>query len=429
MNRILSHLTLTVSALAFVAAMQSCSDNGESSANELKPIELSRAETEVSTNLSGFSMELLNAVIKSHEGTCNVAVSPLGAAMVAGMIGNAVDDQTRSELLSSMDMNPEDLESLNAYCAKMLTALPVHDKSSKLMLANSVWLNNSLVQVQESYKDLLETDYLAQVSFADFTTSGLMSDINGWASKVSDGNIPSVLRKAPAYNDYGVWLNTLYFKGLWANKFNESKTKKEEFTVDNGSTVLVDMMSADHGMCAYRVIDILDKDNPVFPDDFYATSYATMFYGNGGFALTAVMPDSKVGIEDFMESLPLNFWSEIQRKADTGASEDVRFPKLKLNISTDLISPMSQLGASKIFSKIGLPALSVENGAVNQFEQNISFEVDENGSTVKVTTGAYIGPSDNISGPIVFNRPFIFFIWEKTTGTILLEGAIMNPAN
>lgn len=429
MKAILSKLLVAVFCTGYAATLYSCdsgSDSGES--NTLTPIELSRAEAEVSTNLTDFSLDLLKAIVNDNDENHNVAVSPLGAAMVSGMIGNALGDVDRAELMAALRLEGSDIDALNTYCNKLLSTLPTHDKSSNMILANSSWLNQGLVTVDEQYREILESVYDSQVFMANFGNSQIVSDINTWANNATNGEIAKIIDSAPSEGAYGVWLNALYFKGHWAQKFDKSKTKPAEFTKEDGSKVMVDMMESDKKLIGYRRVSIPQGVVPSSGKDLIYTSYATLLYGNGGYAFTAVMPDPKVCLREFVSSLPSDFWKNIKAALSSTGNEIVKMPRLSLDINTDLYAPLKSLGAENIFLNAKFPALAKESGAVSKFVQNINLDVDEEGSVVKVKTQAVAGITSDIpTGPIVFDRPFIYFIWEKSTGTIILAGAVMDP--
>lgn len=113
---------------------------------------------------------------------------------------------------------------------------------------------------------------------------------------------------------------------------------------------------------------------------------------------------------------------------------DVFFPKLSFSVETDLIGPMRALGANNIFDGISMPGIGIVSTAdsskpmfINDFMQSIRLDVDEEGSEVKVITIATGDVASGIPTVACFDHPFIYFIWEKTTGTILLAGTVMNP--
>ena len=169
-------------------------------------------------------------------------------------------------------------------------------------------------------------------------------------------------------------------------------------------------------------------------DDIYQTAAVTLDYGNSAFALTAIMPDERIKIKDFIAENHDKLADAIVNPKILGEhsdyTADVIFPKLNLTVKTDLAEPMKALGANNIFTGVNMPGIGIaldRSMTVKDFMQNICLDIDEDGAVVKVATVASGMPTANVSPIAKFDHPFIYFIWEKTTGTILLEGVVMNP--
>ncbi|MBD5256252.1 MAG: serpin family protein [Bacteroides sp.] len=435
MNKIL----LTGVAAIAAVFLPACSSDDSTKNNQLNPIELSRAESEVSANLNGFSVNLLQALVDQNDENKNIAVSPLGAGMVAGLFGNAIADEDLSELTKALGLESNDLTALNSFNAKMLETLPSHDKSATLKLANGSWFDQDYVQLSDPYRSMLEDTYKSEIHMADFRNSATLADINSWVSERTDNAIPNILNKLDKDN-YAVWLSTLYFKGVWKSRFIKSKTKKDNFTLADGTTTEVDMMKGAEKVAALLIRwPVEGYDGPLWrpdadSDDIYQTAAVTLDYGNSAFALTAIMPDERIKIKDFIAENHDKLADAIVNPKILGEhsdyTADVIFPKLNLTVKTDLAEPMKALGANNIFTGVNMPGIGIaldRSMTVKDFMQNICLDIDEDGAVVKVATVASGMPTANVSPIAKFDHPFIYFIWEKTTGTILLEGVVMNP--
>ncbi|MDE6048543.1 MAG: hypothetical protein K2G09_02470 [Paramuribaculum sp.] len=420
-------------------AVVSCASDDFTKNNPLNPIELSRAETEVSAGLNDFSVNLLKVIVDQNDDNKNVAVSPLGATMVAGMFGNAIATEDLSELTKALGLENNDLSALNSFNAKMLATLPNHDKSATLKLANGSWFDNNYVHLSDPYRSMLEDTYKSEIRMADFSNPATLADINSWVSERTDKAIPKILDELNE-NDRAIWLNSLYFKGVWKSRFDKSKTKKGNFTLTDGTTTQVDMMSGAENVSGKLVRTPVEGYTGLLygPDadteNIYTTAVVTLDYGNGAFAFSAIMPDERIKIKDFLAE---NSDKLIQAIADpkilgeqTDIATDIIFPRLNLSIETDLIDPMKALGANNIFTGVDMPGIGTNFDkymVVGEFRQNIRLEVDEEGSKVKVETIGKGMATSALPNIAKFDHPFIYLITEKSTGTILLAGVVMNP--
>ena len=102
----------------------------------------------------------------------------------------------------------------------------------------------------------------------------------------------------------------------------------------------------------------------------------------------------------------------------------VCLPKFEIEMNNpNTLSILTSMGM-KDSSKFGL-ITDVGEFYLNSFIHATKIKVDENGtegaavSLAEMTTGVH-GPVPNV----VFDRPFIFYIQENTTGTILFIGSV-----
>ncbi len=79
-------------------------DAGENG-NAYVPVELTAEEAYVAERMNNFAIDLLTEAITANDNSENIAISPLGAVMVAGMFGNAINPSDRGELLDALGIN------------------------------------------------------------------------------------------------------------------------------------------------------------------------------------------------------------------------------------------------------------------------------------------------------------------------------------
>lgn len=165
-------------------------------------------------------------------------------------------------------------------------------------------------------------------------------------------------------------------------------------------------------------------------DKEIAMEVASMDYGNGGFSLTAIMPEKNTTLKAFATSDMHEVIDKILRSEQISKYMDrtpVKFPKFDMMLSADLIPYVKALGVNSLFSGVDMPGVGRNNSLVSQSRQKISIEVDEEGTKAASSTVGVGGDIFYAIDPVEFNRPFIYFIWEKSTGTILIAGTVMDP--
>ena len=109
------------------------------------------------------------------------------------------------------------LYEMNDYYKKLSAELKVLDNTTRLYLANSIWIDKG-INVHGSFTNTIEEKYDAQVSNLDFYSADALQSINNWCAMQTNDQITRILDEIPE-NAKVCFLNALYFKGVWKNKF------------------------------------------------------------------------------------------------------------------------------------------------------------------------------------------------------------------
>jgi len=139
-------------------------DNGidnDISNNPYKKIELTRTEQEMVGANNDFAFNFFNQ-LSSLEGEKNMMVSPLSLAQALSMLANGADGNTKTELMNVLGFGAYSVEEMNAYYMNLNKGLLLADKTSKISLANSFWVNNRY-KAKSDYKKVLKNSYNAEV--------------------------------------------------------------------------------------------------------------------------------------------------------------------------------------------------------------------------------------------------------------------------
>lgn len=436
MNRYFKFTFVLILTLGII----SCSSSNEP---ELDPVErpvidlqLSSEEKSIAANQYEFPIDLLSAAYVT-ENEPNIMVSPLSASMVLGMLANAIDPEERHEILQTLKLQKNQLSTFNSYMYKLLCSLPCLDSQSNLTLDNSFWHKDD-VSMSVEYQNLLIDQYFAQLGiFKDFNLSAI-NEINGWICEKTNGGIERLLLDIETNSHVNtVWVNALYFKGYWSQSFDESITSKKPFFPaypDTSQPVIIDMMCGGNFRYKhYHFPDNAPKYDYGFDYDDAITA-VMLPYGNESFIFTAVLPAvNNPDIISTLNELTPEFWQTIDGICAIEMKEPgdvpVYLPKLSLEKTTNLIPILSNMGLNNIFDEVSMEEnLGLPQQEINIFRQKAVFDLDEKGAELKVATGA--SGMFGAAGPpefIEFNRPFLYFVRERTTGAVLLEGIVMNP--
>lgn len=411
------HATVLVGCCLATLILSACSSSDEPE-TPAQPIVLEGGSRAVAKELPDFAAKLfLNVLENSSEE--NVVMSPLSAFMTLGMVANCVDDAARQEILDALG-NGSDIADVNALCAKWMETLPSLDRKCTVNLANGVWWNKS-INLPAGYKDkcgsVLRNYFSADIYNAAFQNStATLSDINKWCSSKTHGNINHILNSLRE-DAIGVWLNALFFEGKWNSIFLPGDTAPGTFTTEQGEKLTVDMMSGS--------VHVAHCGS----DDFDALS---LEYGNSMFRMLIVIPSEDKTLADINDEVTGKLLSNFILLGDESNLRpyyiELKMPKFHSESEINLINPLKKMGVRAIFDTDVFGEVAGQKGKIGILHQKVVADTDENGSKVAAATVATDAPTGvELKDKFNVDRPFYYFIYEHSTGAILVAGRMMRP--
>lgn len=395
-------MLLSVLSLAFTGCTVSNPSNGSGDNKIDTPIISDKVSGEAITFKDEFN------ILKFMPDDKNYMVSPFSLKMAMSLAANGADGTTKDEILTAFGI--DNLDSYNT-AAKELIERYEGTSSVKLNVANSIWLNKDVagkdIKFTDEYKKLVSEYYKGTASEED--AKNIAMKINSWVEKKTNNKIKNLLPEGDA-KFLSVLVNTIYFKGEWAEQFEEYATKEEDFTDRTGKVEKTDFM---HKTERYR---------------FYEDENMKMVrvpYKGGKTAMYLVLPTN----EDKMD---------IAIALDNMNSYKIRlsFPKFKTEYSLSFKEILKHIGIEKAFEKWEAEFDEVmfkgvkegENVYVDDVLQKTFIEVDENGTEAAAATAVImneatsIGPSMEEIKEFKADRPFIYFIRDDVTHEVLFIG-------
>ena len=252
--------------------------------------------------------------------------------------------------------------------------------------------------------------------FYIFSMPSLCRDIiNGWVKKNTDDKIVDLLPPGSLTTDTVLALvNAITFKGYWKYKFTDSLTKNEPF--HQSSTTSAKMMHTGCRPHNLRYAYVSSIKSQVVELPFYSSKVAMYF----------VLP---------RKNIPLSYvenefsWSPDSLGLSTKAVQ-VSIPKFTARKSVQLSALLRALGMEDLFNR----NKSNLNGIYTQSSRRLWLDVlfhqayinvDEAGTEAAAsTTACVMRYYHRRRGTINFvaNRPFLFFLWDKQTKSLLFNG-------
>lgn len=375
------------------------------------PEDFTKAEQATAGAINDFGLKLYRQIDSPSNADTNLFISPLSAAIALGMAYNGANGPTREEMQNVLEFYGMSLEDVNNAYYGIMEVLTNLDPDVILQIANSIWYHETY-EIDPDFVNLNQRYFNAEMYPVDFTDPSLPNTINHWIDIHTNGMITHMIHPPIDPSVITMIINAIYFKGLWKHPFDPDHTHETTFFLGDGTQTTCDIMSKD------TLLPFLDTDL------FNAT---TLPYGNDYFNMMILLPDEGVTVNQLTDALTTENWNNWR----SGFSEDyvmLGLPKFYFEYGLDLKETLKTLGMKKAFDANQadftnmFPNIDMYISAVLH---KAKIRVDEYGTEAAAVT-VIVGET-SIPPMVYCNRPFVFVIYEKATGTILFIGKIAEP--
>jgi len=404
----LSGLRLKFALLALTVL--ACSDPSGPGKITALPRELTGAEQKLITGSNAFAFDLFRQ-INTDQRSSNVFISPLSASMALGMTVNGAAGSTYDAMHTTLRLGDASKQEINEGYESLIALLRGLDKSTDFRIANSIWYEQSF-PFNAGFLADSKSFFDAEVKGLDFKNPSSLATINSWVNQSTAGKIPAILDAIdPAERMF--LINAIYFKGSWQKQFDKSKTSDAPFFAFDKTTSTVPLMHQ-----ADATLRIAHSSN---------YSAVDLLYGNSAFAMTVVLPNAGVDINAFAESLTGDSWKMLE-ESFVEQESDLYLPRFQVTWKRQLNPDLTALGMGIAFSDnadfTGMSPLGHQL-AITHVIQKTFVDVNEEGTEAAAATSVGIGPT-SLPPSIRVDRPFVFVIRERFSGTILFMGKIVK---
>lgn len=297
----------------------------------------------------------------------------------------------------------------------------------ELTMANALWIDRR-TNFAEDFLSQVHQFYSAHLERVDFASNPSRSArfINQWVEKqtreriknlIPEGTLDALTRL--------VVTNAVYFKGKWAFPFDPQATRPDRFTVStytfcqdklqvDSHPVQVPMMFCKEtfGYAANEVCQVL-----------------RLPYKGGHFQMVILLPREAdlYRLEQALSRQTLTEWLDALRPQEV----EVYLPRFTFTFQSELKPFLIQLGLTDAFSMTA--DFSGITGGRDLFLTNVFhkafIQVDEEGTEAAAATGGVMKLVSMPALPPVFrvDKPFLFLIQDKATGTPLFVGRVTDP--
>jgi serine protease inhibitor len=400
---------LAFSMAAVVACQPSTGPDRQPEQLTALPRELTADELRVSVAANQFAFNLFKR-LNAAQPDSNLFVSPLSVSFALGMTLNGADGTTLDEMRSTLGFGSDDLSAINAGYRGLLALEGGLDPSTTFEIANSVWHRNTL-PVHASFVQEMNQTFEADVRSAPFDPT-TVTQVNSWVNEKTRGKIPTILEAISA-DDVMFLINAIYFKGSWREQFDPARTQDGSFNAIDGAQQV-------------RIMNRPEKSGKIGFGRTPSATVGELSYGNGAFVMTIVIPDQD--IDGLASALDTVAWRTLVETMSP-AEHQVALPKFKLEYKRELTEDLQALGMNVPF--MGGAADFTRMSPVGRdlfigFVQHKTFvDVNEEGTEAAAVTNVGMRVT-SLPPCLCVNKPFIFAIRERFSGTILFIGKIVR---
>ena len=404
--------------LPSVAALLACGDASGPGDGPGDPItQLPRALTTVETELvsasNQFGFDLLREVLAGEEGP-NVVLSPLSASIALGMTLNGAAGGTWDAMREALGYGGLDQTEINGAYRELTRLLVDLDPAVDFHVANSLWADEGF-PFEGDFTRTVEEAFAAPTRTLDLQSPAALDAINGWVDQETNGYIPTLLDEiGPELVLF--LINAIYFESTWTLEFDPDETRAAPFRREDGSEVEVQLMSmTDPELAWARGEDFVAADLP---------------YGGEAFGMLVILPDEGVSARDLAAGFSAADLAALEASLGEADLARLALPRFKLSYGAVLNGALQALGMGVAFdeSAADFSRMSpAERLFIDEVRQKTFIEVDEAGTRAAAATSVGVGVT-SLPPELVADRPFVFLLRERLSGTVLFAGVVGDPS-
>jgi serpin B len=315
----------------------------------------------------------------------SILLSPMGITYALGLINNGAAGKTRKQINQVLGCDDKKAAIINQFCRKMLTEAPKIDKLTTLEISDEFFS-------RKSYK--LKPDF----------------------TKVAKDCYNTQFKELESDLLKFTLVNTIYFKGVWTDKFRKTYTQDEVFKGEDGKET---------------TMPIMNQTRQFFYTENDLCQTLCLPYSNGAYQMIVLLPKEGKTVKEVAQSLTADSWEKMYDQMRR-VRVDVKLPRFESESEVNLTGIMSALMPNAFnMKKADFSNLFDLESCIEMIKQKGRIKVDETGTEAKVVEAleGRIGGLDLAPPQIVCfhaTHPFLYFIREWSTGAIFFIGQYMG---
>jgi serpin B len=369
---------------------------------------------------TAFALELYGQ-LKTNPGNLFFSPYSISTALAMTYAGARSDTEKQMGRVLHFDQAQRQLHSSFGELQRQLNEAG-KQQGIELSVANALWAQKGHLFLP-AFLEVAQGEYQANVNQVDFKTGAetARSEINRWVSQKTKNKIKDILPPGSLTDLTRLVLaNAIYFKGVWTKPYDKAQTSTQPFHLSTTRQVDVPLM--------HHFDNVRYMEN----SDFQAVELPY----RGDELSTAVLLPCKV---DACGELENRLTPALLSRALSQMKQqkvEIFLPRFKLESSFDLNNTLAGMGMPDVFGPKA--DLSGMDGTRLLYISGVFHkawgEVNEEGTEAAAATAVAVGARAVMKPPPpppVFraDRPFIFFIRDTRSGSLLFLGRFADPSH
>lgn len=368
---------------------------------------------------NAFAIDLY-AKLSREEG--NLFFSPNSISIALAMTYAGARGDTAAQMADTLhfSLSQEQMHLAFFELVKDLEADP-QKSGYQLSIANALWgqtgykFYDEFISITKNYYDagFKEVDFIN-----DKNREESRQTINAWVENKTNDKIKDLIKPGILDNLTKLVLtNAIYFKGKWQFQFDTKSTQSSAFTLLNGEKIQVPMMSQT------KEFNYAEND---------ALQIIELPYIGDKLSMVVLLPkkiDGLKQIEGLLTQDNLNNWLSNLRNREVIVS----LPKFKMTSEFELNEALKSLGMVDAFiMKADFSGMTPDPVGlyISKVLHKAFVDVNEEGTEAAAATAVVMRLKGMPEPKPVFraDHPFVFIIRDKSVGSILFIGRVMDPS-
>ena len=362
-----------------------------------------------------FGFALYELVRQSGEE--NVFFSPASLSTALAMTYAGARGETATEIRAALGWTLDDDE-LHPAVEELSRALT--GEGAELALASALWGSRGLAFHRE-FLELAHEHYEAGFDEVDFAGAPdrARRTINAWVDAQTNHEIAQLL--LPGDVDLSTVLvltHAVHFKGTWKVRFDDGETRPAAFRVSADREVSVEMMR------------VRGSTFPHFGGEGF--QLLELPYAGDRISMLVLLPDEGSDLADLEASLSADNLARWLSRVQPTRFRSVEIPRFESSTRLGLRDALSRMGISLAFTpSADFSGMTPSRPAwIDNVFHEARVRIDEEGTLAAGSTAVVIkkGPAIREADLFRADRPFIYLIRDRSTGTVLFLGRLIDPA-